>query len=58
MSNPVIAFLIALSGGVWIYSKMYKRTMGNVKVSGIIGGVTGLILMLVAWTVLKMVFSN
>jgi len=58
MSNPVIAFLIAVSAGVWVYSKMQKRTMGNTQVSSIVGGVVGLVMLLVAWTVLNMVFSN
>lgn len=29
MSNFVIALLIAIGSGTWIYSKMYNRTGGN-----------------------------
>lgn len=58
MSNPVIAFLMAISVGTWVYSKMYKRTLGNQQVSITVGGVVGLVLLLVAWTLLNMIFSS
>ena len=50
MSTFMIAFLIGLSGGVWMYYKFAKRTgSGNLKPAVIGGAVVGLILFIIAF---------
>jgi hypothetical protein len=41
MSNAVIAFLIALSGGVWLYTKLMRTTGSNTKNSLIASAISG-----------------
>ena len=57
MSNLLIAFLLAAGFGTWIYSKVYRQTGGNQQNSLIVGGVSGAITLLVAWTLLNMILS-
>lgn len=41
MSQTVIAFMIALGAGTWIYSKFYSRTGGNQKSALTAAGLSG-----------------
>ncbi|MDQ3158548.1 MAG: hypothetical protein M3P98_00205 [bacterium] len=49
MSNLLFAFLIGLPVGVWVYSKMYRRTGGESKSAITVGAGIGILAFLFAW---------
>jgi len=53
MSNLLIAFLIAAGSSAWIYAKMYRRSGGLRQQALIVAGVSGLVVLLIAWTLLN-----
>ncbi|HUD03214.1 MAG TPA: hypothetical protein VMR51_00220 [Patescibacteria group bacterium] len=53
MSNRVIAFLVAISAGTWLYTKMLRRTGNNVKNSLLIAAISGGLLFVFLWMVLN-----
>lgn len=57
MSDKLIAFLVAISAGTWIYSKMYRSTGGNTRSSLVVAGGSALLLFLLVMTVLGAIFS-
>lgn len=56
MSDILIAFLMALSAGAWIYSKIYRSTGGNTKNSLIVATASGLVIFLAVMTILGIIF--
>ena len=44
MSTFLIAFLVALGGGTWIFTKVQRTTGGNTQTSALMGAVAGVIL--------------
>lgn len=52
MSNLVIALLFALGASGWIFSKMSRRTGGEMKPVIIVTGSSFLLLFLVVWSIL------
>lgn len=54
MSSFMIAFLVSLGSGAWIYSKLMNSTGGDTKtaVSGAVA--SGIALLIVLWILLKM----
>lgn len=57
MSNLLIAFLLAVGCGGWIYSKMYRRSGGLTQQALIVAGVSGLVILLIAWSLLNMILD-
>lgn len=46
MSTFVISLLVAIGGGTWAFSKIYRRTGGNTQTSITMGVIAGVILFL------------
>ncbi len=46
MSTLMIALLLALGGGTWVYTKIQRSTGGNTQTSLLMGGIAGFILFL------------
>lgn len=57
MSNLLIALLIAVGCGGWIYGKMYRHSGGLSSQALIVAGVSGAVILLISWTVLNMILS-
>lgn len=57
MGNGVIAFLIAISGTVWIYSKVQRKTGNNAQTSLITAGISGVVIFVVALLLLGLIPS-
>lgn len=53
-SNLTIGFLVAVSAGTWVYSKMQRQTGGNTQNSLIVAGFAALGAFLVIVTVLQL----
>jgi len=49
MSNVLFAFLVGLPAGVWVYSKMYRRSGGSVQSAATVGAGVGILVFLLAW---------
>lgn len=56
-SNLTIAFLVAVSAGAWVYSKMQLQTGGNTPNSLVVAGFAALGSFLVIITVLQFFLS-
>ena len=54
-SNALIAFLVAISGGTWIYNKLMKQTGNNTKNSIIGAAISAGVIFLVVVTLVGMV---
>lgn len=57
-SDLLIGLLLGVGGGAWVYSKMMKSSGSNTQSSLITAAVAGLIIMLLAVTLLKMFLSG
>jgi hypothetical protein len=55
MSNLLIAFLLAVGSGGWIYGKMYRASGGLSKQALIVAGVSGVVILLISWSILNMI---
>lgn len=53
MSGFLIAFMFALGGGTWVYSRAYSRTGGNQKSAIIVAVLSALLLFLLMWIILE-----
>jgi hypothetical protein len=42
MGNGLIAFLVAISATVWVYTKISRKTGGNATNSMVVAGVAGI----------------
>lgn len=51
MSNFLIALLVGASFGTWVFSKQMRRTGNNTKTSVIVAGMSGLIALVITFTV-------
>ncbi len=51
MSTFLIAFLVALGGGTWAFTKIQRTTGGNTQTSALMGAVAGVILFLLIFIV-------
>ncbi len=54
MNSALIAFLVAIGGGTWIYTKMMKSSGGLTKNALIVAGIAGFLLFLVLWSALSL----
>jgi len=57
MSNFLIALLVSVGSGTWIYNKMFSRTGGNTKSALTVAGVSGGLLF-VAVLIILQIISN
>ncbi len=58
MPPILIAFIVGLSSGVWVYYKFAKRTgSGNLKPAAIGGAVVGLMLFIISLIILSMILK-
>ncbi len=48
MGNGIIAFLVALSASVWIYSKLMRSTGGNTKSALAASAISAVVIFLLA----------
>jgi hypothetical protein len=55
MSNLLIAFLLSVGSGGWIYGKMYRSSGGLSKQALIVAGVSGVVILLISWSILNMI---
>lgn len=58
MSNFVVALVMGIGCGGWVYSRVQRRTGGNTQTSLIAAGVCGLIAAIVMWSLLALLFSK
>ncbi len=49
MTAPIIALLVALGAGAWIYSKMMHSTGGIAKTALIVAGTAAFFLFIIFW---------
>lgn len=52
MSDGIIAFLAAIAGGTWLYSRLMRSTGNNVKNSLLIAAISGGLLFIFLWLAL------
>lgn len=57
MSNSLIAFFIAVSATVWVYTKISRKTGGNAQSSLVVAGAAGLFVYLIALLLLGLIPS-
>ncbi len=55
MSNGLIALLLALGVGGWVYNLMMKQSGSQVKVSLTVAGIIGLLIFLTMFVVANMI---
>ena len=55
MSNTLVALLTALGSGTWVYTKALRRTGGNQPTALTAGGAVGVLVFVVALTVLSFI---
>lgn len=55
MSNVFIAFLVAVSGGVWLYNKIMRRTGGNTTNSLVVTGFAAVLAFLILLFLLNLI---
>lgn len=55
MGNSLIAFLVAVSATVWVYTKMDRKTGGNIKSTAIVAGTAGLFAFLLVFFALGLI---
>jgi len=55
MSTFVIAFLVAIAGGTWSFSKIQHRTGGNTQTSLTMGAIAAVILFILTYIVMGFV---
>ena len=53
----MIAGLVAVGAGAWVFSKVVRRSGGNMQTTLISAGFCGLIVFVVAWTLLNTLFQ-
>jgi hypothetical protein len=58
MGNGVIAFLVAISAGVWIFSKFMRSTGNNTKTATTAAVISGLFIFVVIFFLLKLIPKN
>lgn len=58
MSNFVIALLVAVSFGTWVYTKQMRRSGNNTKGALAVAGITALITFVVVLTVAVTIDSS
>lgn len=54
MGPVFIAFILAIGASTWIYTKLNRSTGGNVQNSAIGTAISGVLIFLVAWMLLRM----
>jgi hypothetical protein len=54
----MIATILGISSGTWIYIKAYRSSGGENKSAIMIGGISGALIFLLALIVLGMIFSK
>jgi len=57
MGNGIIAFLVAISASVWIYSKVMRSSGNNTKSSITVAVISGLCIFVAALLLLKLIPS-
>jgi hypothetical protein len=57
MSDTVIAFLVAIAGGTWVYSKFLRRTGNNTKNSLVAAAAVAIVLFIFLLIVLGFITS-
>lgn len=57
MSNGLIAFFVAVSVTVWVYTKISRKTGGNTQNSLVVAGAAGLFTFLIALMLLGLIPS-
>ncbi|CAN5398756.1 hypothetical protein BH10PAT3_BH10PAT3_5350 [soil metagenome] len=55
MTNSVIAILIAISAGVWIYSKLMRSTGNNLTSAITVASIAGAVIFVVALLLLRLI---
>jgi hypothetical protein len=58
MSSALIAFMIAVGAGTWVYTKSFNKTGGNNKSAITAAVAVGLLLFFVAWYVFSLLMSE
>lgn len=58
MSSPLVGFLIGIAVAAWVYSKMMRRTGGNIQNSIIIAGIVGFFAFILGVTAMSVVNSS
>lgn len=58
MSNGLVAFLFAIGAAAWVYSKFNRKTGGNTQSAVIGAGVVGLVVFVLAFTLLALLPTN
>lgn len=57
LSSTVIALMLAVGGGTWVYTKMSRQTGGQAKPALIVAGTAAFFLFLIALLVLNAITS-
>jgi hypothetical protein len=55
LTGPVIGFLVAASFATWVYTKIARRSGGNVQTSLVVAGIAGLFAFFITVAVLSMI---
>lgn len=51
MTNSVIGLLVAVSLATWLYTKLMRRSGGNIRSSLIVAGLAGIVVFIIVLTV-------